>query len=138
MGDYNLDLLNCDSHAPTSDFVNNFMSHSFFPTIHLPTRITETSSTLIDNIFSNNMQHSMKTAIIYGDISDHLPVVMHIDLKLRKNKPDVSRTKRVYSLASIEQFKLALTDIVWDDVVNAYMCDPNLAYNIFLDKFSVI
>jgi hypothetical protein len=43
-------------------------------TIFHPTRITATSATLIDNIFFNSIAYLFETAIIYSDISDHLPV----------------------------------------------------------------
>ena len=46
-GDFNLDLLNYGNHAATSDFMNNLLSHSFVPTITVPTRITNHSSTLL-------------------------------------------------------------------------------------------
>ncbi len=139
MGDFNLDLLKYDYHAATNDFVNNCMSHSFLPTICHPTRITESTATLLDNIFTNNLRHRMETAILYTDISDHLPVVMHIDLKLCKNKFSNSHTTRLYSLESIEQFKLALGCTRWDDVCNdSIPSDPNKAYNIFSTRFSQI
>ena len=50
-GDFNIDLLKSEVHAPTGEFLNNLTSHSFMPTIFHPTRITATSATLIDNIF---------------------------------------------------------------------------------------
>ena len=52
-GDFNLNFLKHTSHVPTSDFLNLLMSYNFMPTICQPTRITEFSSTLIDNIFVN-------------------------------------------------------------------------------------
>lgn len=139
MGDFNLDLLDSDSHAPTNEFLNNLMSHSFLPTIRHPTRITETSATLLDNIFSNNLQYKMDTAILYSDISDHLPVVMHIDLKLQKNKFVNLRSIRIYDSDSIEKFKLALSHVDWAGICSDYICsDPNESYNIFTKRFSLI
>ena len=53
LGDFDIDLLQCE----TSELVNNFadtLSSNFrSPLILLPTRISNSSSTLIDNIFSN-------------------------------------------------------------------------------------
>ena len=51
MGDFNLDLLQFADHQPTQTFLNNMISHSMFPSIRNPTRITEKCATLIDNIF---------------------------------------------------------------------------------------
>ena len=54
MGDFNINLFNYDSHTKTADFINLMFSYSYAPFINKPTRITEQSSTLIDNIFVNN------------------------------------------------------------------------------------
>ena len=43
MGDFNINLLNCDSHSGTEDFVNTLGSHAFHPQILKPTRITNHS-----------------------------------------------------------------------------------------------
>ena len=96
MGDFNLDLLHCDSHVPTNDFLNNIISNSFLPTIRHPTRITESSATLLNNILTNNIRFKMDTAIIYSDISDHLPVVMHINLNVIRSGYVTTCVKRVH------------------------------------------
>ena len=53
LGDFNVNLLNYDSHTPTNDFVNTFFSKNFLPCINHPTRIYGQSSTILDNIFTN-------------------------------------------------------------------------------------
>jgi exonuclease III len=75
MGDYNINLLNTTDHTATNDFVNIALSNSFIPLITRPTRITQTSSTLIDNIFTNNFQDNIcLKGILVNDITDHFPV----------------------------------------------------------------
>ena len=55
LGDYNIDLLQTDVDVNIDDYYYNIISSNFLmPHITLPTRITSTSRTLIDNIFSNN------------------------------------------------------------------------------------
>ena len=76
-GDFNANLINVDNHHPTETFLNNFISNSFLPYIHLPTRITYNSATLIDNIFvfqrkTKKFQNAISGSL-YSDISDHLP-----------------------------------------------------------------
>ena len=39
----------------------------------MPTRIIESTSTLIENIFKNNFNHAYISGIFYIDISDHFP-----------------------------------------------------------------
>ena len=39
-----------------------------------PSRITKTSSTLIDNILTNNILYEHISGLIFEDLSDHLPI----------------------------------------------------------------
>ena len=76
LGDFNVNILNSDNHLPTREFVDSLFSHSFIPKITKPTRVTNRSATLIDNIFSNVPPDSEcdLSGILYTDISDHFPV----------------------------------------------------------------
>ena len=73
-GDFNINLLNCDSHSETEQFVYIMYSAGLFPAITKPTRITRTSATLIDNIFTNNVTENLNCGIVINETSDHLPV----------------------------------------------------------------
>ena len=75
MGDFNINILNSESHDLTGQFVDIMSSNAFLPLITRPTRIT-TSATLIDNIFTNNLDdivHSVR-GIYVTDISDYYPI----------------------------------------------------------------
>ena len=75
MGDFNINILNSESHNYTSQFVDAMYSKSLFPLINKPTRSSSGSSTLIDNIFSNNIfEQRLHSGIFYTDITDHFPV----------------------------------------------------------------
>ena len=50
------------------------MSFSFMPLISMPIRITESTSTLIDNIFTNNFNDAHNSGIFYTDICNNFPV----------------------------------------------------------------
>ena len=74
MGDFNIDLLKYDNHTPSNDFINMMFSYHFQPSILHPTRITDSSSTIIDNIYVNNATESnIFAGNILSLISDHLP-----------------------------------------------------------------
>ena len=74
MGDFNIDLLNYGHHTLTDDFINLIFSSHLIPSILHPTRITDTSSTLIDNIFvSNASDCNILSGNLLSMISDHLP-----------------------------------------------------------------
>ena len=88
MGDFNIDLLKDDSHKPTQEYLNFIYSHFFIPTIYKPTRITEHSATIIDNILVNNYDN-VNSEIIVTDISDHLPTVLIESPIVKRNKVSV-------------------------------------------------
>jgi len=73
-GDYNINLLNLIVHGETENFVNNFYAHFSMPVICRPTRFTDRSVTLIDNIITNNFHEDCVAVVMIADISDHLPV----------------------------------------------------------------
>ena len=51
-----------------------------------PTRITTTSSTLLDHVYTNNVLGEHKSFILVEDVSDHLPVTMCSNLSLPKSE----------------------------------------------------
>ena len=52
-GDFNIDLLKIGDRWMFRDYREHFLSFDLLPTLTLPTRITDHSATLIDNIFYN-------------------------------------------------------------------------------------
>ena len=79
MDDFNLNLLNYESHPDTNDFINTMVSHYLLPYVLHPTRVTNDSSTVIDNIFSNITDFDTKSGNILCDISDHFPQILTVD-----------------------------------------------------------
>ena len=73
MGDFNLDLLKFEHHPATDHFINTLGTSFFHPHILQPTRITDHSATLIDNIFFNSLEHFTISGNIIYDLTDHLP-----------------------------------------------------------------
>lgn len=78
LGDCNIDLGKEDTIS--KDFVNILQSSFFFPTINTFTRVTESSKTIIDNIFTNAHNAFLDPGVILSDVSDHYPIVLFTDL----------------------------------------------------------
>ena len=72
LGDFNIDLLKLNDKILIKDYLDNFFSQGFYPLITLPTRVTETSATLIDNVFINQSNIHC-SGILVSDLSDHYP-----------------------------------------------------------------
>ena len=91
--DQNFDYMKVDTNQNVSDLLNVFFTQGLLPTVKRPTRITHTSSTVIDNIYVKCRGYeNIDSTIILSDISDHLPILtydarqklhlMHVRLKL--------------------------------------------------------
>ena len=72
--DYNVDLLKINSLQFNENYFDSILSAGYIPTITLPTRLSE-NSTLIDNIFTTNLDNNISACILNIHISDHKPVV---------------------------------------------------------------
>ena len=104
-GDLNIDLLNYDNHTATQLCLDAFISFSFRPLINIPTRITESTSTLIDNIFTNNFKDAHISGIFYTDISDHFPVFSILSSKAPAKDKNKLTTFRKITLSGQVTFK---------------------------------
>ena len=70
-GDFNIDLLKVKENRHYCKYFDEIIAHGLFPKITLPTRICESSSTLIDNIFTDNIDEVGTSGILLNQISDH-------------------------------------------------------------------
>ena len=141
-GDYNLDLMKCDSHEPTAEFLNNILSYSFYPSIKYPTRIMDTSATLIDNIFLNASNYNVSSAIVYSDISDHLPIILHLEINIAKIPYHNEIKKRAFTNEGLAKFNEELTNVEnWYDTFHYCFSDENntsIAYQSFTNQYKSI
>ena len=76
MGDYNINLLNYNTHPATANFLDELSANNFLPYIIHPTRHTVSSSTIIDNIFSNVVDTRTESGNILTQITNHFPQIM--------------------------------------------------------------
>src|SRR6218665_712722 len=136
LGDFDINLLKVAKHRGSDEFLNLLYSHSFYPLIDKPRRITPETATLIDNIFTNARPSSVLSASIWlTDISDHLPVCCQLDIKLHRPKSiSVNKAKRSITEESLLHFKDKLGLIDWN--VSSSNLDVNILYDNFSSKFS--
>ena len=114
MGDFNLNILNVDTHKPTSEYVDLMFSHAMLPMINKPTRSTTDSHTCIDNIFSNHMGPDSKSlqGILFTDITDHFPVFF-IDLSTKNKNEKRIVARRSFTTKAKENFKSKIDEFDW-------------------------
>ena len=81
-GDFNINLM--DSNSSTSvDFLSSMLTAGTLPTTSIPTRVTNVTASLIDNIFSTL---SLKeNSILVSGICDHFLIYSRFRFKQGKN-----------------------------------------------------
>ena len=126
LGDFNVDLLKYDKHAPTNEFLDSLSSHMFLPHIVQPTRISTTSKTLIDNIFSNI--HTLTKSI-----SDDLPQFLIVpDIFLNSSPPKSNIYERDWNNFDQENFILDYLAVDWADVIKSEKKNIDFSFECFL------
>ena len=134
MGDFNIDLLKDDTHNPTHEYLDFIYSYSFIPSVYKPTRITEYSATIIDNILINN-HDNVNSEIIVTDISDHLPTILVESSTMKMNQKETSKFffRRNHTVDNVNGFKRRLSNIKWNEELDG---NANECYDKFVHTFN--
>ena len=110
MGDFNIDLLKCESSQISQDFLLSLRSCYLIPTVDKPTSVHRTSATLIDDTFVNNPDPLLASGNIISDISDHF-LQFCITTSAKDKLQQVKNIKiRDYSRFSADRFNDELSE----------------------------
>ena len=104
------------------------------PCITKPTRITDTSATLIDNIFTN-FHSSLLTGIVISDISDHYPIFANFPISQITGKQTDQPLKYKFTDENMNILKGKLTDVDWSIVYTSQ--DVNVSYEAFINTLTL-
>ena len=135
LGDININLLNCEN-PHTSDYLTQLLAHNFIPKITLPTRVRDTSMTLIDHIFlrvpKGDIDRLVYCGNLYSKITDHLPnfIAWPCDELLQPKRPLI----RIYSEKNIKKFIAALSMINWEFLTQTTLTVDDV-YEQFCETF---
>ena len=130
LGDLNIDLLKYEEHRLISSFLDMFYSNNVFPLITKPTRMTQTTATLIDHVLTNNFDvwGKHRQGILCTDISDHNAVFHIAGNTMCKSKDCLSPTvKRDLSHRNVQKFIDEMQQVDWQIVTE--IREPQNAYN---------
>ena len=125
VGDFNQDLIKYDTDTNCQNLVYNATSNGFVQLVSRPTRITENSATLIDHVYTNNLDSTNSCNILKVDLSDHLAIHTTVALKVdgasnigRHSNIDNNTNKefRIFNEASNQLFKELMDDETWDEL----------------------
>ena len=135
-GDYNIDQLKIFQKNQYNIFFENLITAGFQPKISLPTRLTDHSATLIDNIFCNRIDDN-ESGIIINHISDHQMVYTYSTEKVyatRVREYDELETNDSQAMNTFLE-KLHFSNIA-DKLNRDLNSDPNDNLMQLLDIFS--
>ena len=116
MGDFNINLLSYEHHTETNDFINSMVSHYLLPYILHPTRVTDHSSTVIDNILSNVNEYGTITGNIINQIADHFAQFLLLK-RININHKNTNFYQYNYSDFNKENSKLTFSIMNFADVL---------------------
>ena len=136
LGDFNIDLLTCDSVISHSKFLDILGAYQILPTITLPTRITDTSSTLIDNILTSPLNCSSISGNLTVAISDHLPQFLILNSDCDSDYKSELPFRRDWSKFDEATFKDEFDSVDWKDLLKTERGNVDLSFDSFLTRFS--
>ena len=127
-----IDLLKINSNNEYCSFYENVLSSSFAPKITLPTRICDTTSTLIDNVYTNVIDKEHICGILVRPISDHQ---MYFCMMKENYLKPVTKQKyveiEVCNQESLENFRKEIADAkIYEKLQKDLSADPNANYKI--------
>ena len=140
LGDFDVDLLKYDHHAPTNEFLDSLSSYMFLPHIIQRTRVTSNSKTLIDDIFSNILSPDSISGNLTATVSDHHPQFV-IAFNIFSNSP-IGRESNIYekdwTMFGQENFIIDYLAEDWNIIIKKEQASGNLSFQSFLSKINSI
>ena len=89
LGDMNLNLLKYSESKNIQYYLDQLQTVNCHNIIDKPTRVTMSSFSLIDHIYTNDLIHKLTPSIILSDISDHFPTFLSINTPVFETPKEV-------------------------------------------------
>ncbi len=131
VGDLNCDVKTLAPDPQTYKLQTLSSLYQLTQVINEPTRITETTSTLIDLIFTNKPEYISSAGVIHLSISDHSLVYVVRKFELPQSRPTIKEV-RDFKHFSESQFRADLRRIPWDTICYD---DPNTCWILWKSIF---
>ena len=129
-GDFNFNILKIHSKPHYNTFFENMSSSGFYPKITLPTRICDTSSTIIGNIYSNEIDCYDNSQFFINHISDHQSIFTTTSTKFSIEMQDKYVTIQTNDDASLNNFVTELRNMnITDSLNNNVNANPSKNYD---------
>ena len=130
-GDLNCDVNKLAPDSQTHKLQTLSSLYQLTQVINEPTRITETTSTLIDLILTNKPEYISTVGVLHLGISDHSLVYAVRKFELPKSRPTIKEV-RDFKHFSESQFRADLLQVPWDTICYD---DPNTCWMVWKSIF---
>ena len=131
LGDFNINLLKSKTDNDVTDFFDLISCFSLLPHIILPARASNTSETLIDNIFFNLANYNIISANIISTISDHFPQFLILNNYICSPNTINKPPKRNWKKINEKTFLSDISKITWDNTLDLDANDVNKSFKNF-------
>ena len=129
LGDFNINISMNRRSSDVQNYLDMLASNSMCPIITQPTKVAETSSTIIDDIITNCTSHFILPGIIKSNLTDHYLVFYSINHPI-KIKPSNKHFYRFMKNFNSEAFVSDLSNNLDHLNFSAPFCDIQLLINL--------
>ena len=134
LGDFNADLLKYEHDEEVADFLDAMYSKLLLPNISSLTGITSTSSTLTDNIFTNDYNNTITSGNLVTTLSYHLTQILIIPIRITTRHKKPKKVKRDFQeiLRNKDIISRDLQNTNWDMELQLNLENINISIKTFI------
>ena len=140
IGDFNCDwsrLANNEASNATKKLAETTNIFQFEQLIKEPTRVTPTTKTLIDLVFTNRPELINASGVICLGISDHNLIYVQRKISITREKPKTIRTRQ-YKHYNVHNFKTDLFTYLQDPTFSNSSLNPNYIWDKWKTIFTLV
>ena len=112
-GDANVDLIKYETDSSSQNLIDTLAKYGFAQTVSKSTRVTDHSATLIDHVYTNNIENTLSSNVLTLDISDHLATLTTIKLRAisqkhttNSNRTDTTKYRQTRTMGGSARIRL--------------------------------
>ena len=134
LGDLYADLLKYEHDEEVADFLDAMYSKLLLPNISSLTGITSTSSTLTDNIFTNDYNNTITSGNLVTTLSYHLTQILIIPIRITTRHKKPKKVKRDFQeiLRNKDIISRDLQNTNWDMELQLNLENINISIKTFI------
>ena len=125
LGDLNIDV-SMSTVKSAKEYQDMLLSLGLNNTINLPTRVTETSGTVLDHVITNTNLDMVQSGVLTEEISDHYPIFCVTSCALKKIPSEFQIPKRKFTESKKQAFVDDLQSRL-DDNFEQHPSDPGIS-----------